>query len=182
MDETLRRIYVVYATRGYREDTPYRVGVPSLANIVDVLGKPQDIERHGDKVISFNYGNFKVPHTHDVDGIEHLDLQGFKDPSDLGEKIAEDIALLLDQYDSFNIKNHPDNGFIHLGKSYPSFLKGNLHAELQRHLSPEELEKVYEAVYKGLTLPSVKKVDEETKFISPEELRKFRESLKLPPT
>lgn len=174
-----KRIYVVHAIRGYREDIPYRVVVPPLANIVDVLGKPQEIEREGDKVVSFNYEHFKVPHTHYDDGIFGLSSMGFEDPSGLGEKIAEDIALTVDQYDSFRIINHHDDGFIYLTKSNQGTLKGNLYAGLQRPLSSEELEKVYETMLKGLTLPSVE--DDETKTLSPEELKKFRESLNLPP-
>jgi len=42
-----KRIYVVHAIRGYREDIPFKVEVPSLADIVDILGEPQEIEREG---------------------------------------------------------------------------------------------------------------------------------------
>jgi len=130
----------------------------------------------GGKVVSFNYEHFKVPHTHYDDGILGLSRMGFEDPSGLGEKIAEDIALTVDQYDSFRIINHHDDGFIYLTKSNQGTLKGNLYAGLQRPLSPEELEKVYEGMLKGLTLPS--EDDDETKTLSPEELRAFHESLK----
>jgi len=171
-----KRIYVVHAIRGYREDIPFKVEVPALADIVDILGKPEYIERDGGKVVSFNYEHFKVPHTHYDDGIIRLSSMGFEDPSGLGEKIAEDIALTVDQYDSFRIINHHDGGFIYLTKSNQGTLKGNLYAGLQRPLSSEELEKVYEGMLKGLTLPSVD--DDETKTLSPEELRAFHESLK----
>ena len=177
-----RRIYVVHAgIHGYHENIPYsyNVAVPPLDKIMNILGTPQEVEREGDVVVSLDYKYFQVPDTPHVEGTIGSLGFGAKDPSDIGKRIAEDIALTIDQYDSFNIHNYHNNGRIDLYKSDSGPLKGHLSDGLQRPLSPEELEKVYAAVHEGLTLPFFE--DDETKILSPEELRAFRESLNLPP-